>query len=247
MKIFYTLIFCWLTIFAFGQKLGPYTISSTGQSFQTEEVSLYVSIGEPINTMITDGEIAVSQGILQVLFSDAEPANPPCATINEGKLFFESCDDGQLYFFIKTADEKVYDPYFADGVNFPTDEEVDVKFGFIDATFESPCSVAEKAIIITCIEPLSVPTNIEESEPLYTQTFEVLPNPSQNTIKVLLNQYDQKNLMLRIFDYQGKTLLIKQQVKNEDVVDISSLVNGMYFMAITDEFQQTKTIKLIKQ
>jgi len=245
MRIFYTIIFCWLSIFCFGQKLGPYTISSTGQSFETEALSLYVSIGEPINTMISDGEVAVSQGILQVLFTQAEAANPPCATNVEGTLFFENCDDGQLFFFIRAADGTIYDPYYADGVSFVTEEEeVEVEFGFIDATFETPCSIAEKAIIITCIEQRVVSSNDEKD--LETQVFEILPNPSQNEIRLSLPNADRQNLMLQIFDLQGRELLRRTNVKHEDLVDISKFTNGIYHLSLSDEQLRRKTIKLVK-
>lgn len=247
MRIFYTTVFCWVSIFCFGQKLGPYTISSTGQSFETEEVSLYVSIGEPINTMISEEEITVSQGILQVIFTEVEAANPPCAATIDGTLFFENCDDGQLYFFIKTDDGKIYDPYYVDGVSFATEGEADVevKFGFIEATFETPCSIAEKAILITCIEQRVV-SSIEKSEVLENQLFEILPNPSQNTIKLFLQDYNRQNLTLQIFDLQGKELLNQANIKHDDLVDISSLANGIYHLSLSDKQQRRKTIKLVK-
>ncbi len=245
MRIFYTIIFCWFSSFCFGQKLGPYTISSTGQSFETEAFSLYVSIGEPINTMISDGGVAISQGILQVLFTEAEAANPPCATNVDGTLFFENCDDGELFFFIRTADGIIYDPYYAEGVSFVTDKEVEIEFGFIDATFETPCSIAEKAIIITCIEQRVI-SSTEDGEVIEAQLFEILPNPSQNTIKLSLPDYHQQNLTLQIFDLQGRELLKRTNVKHEDLVDISKLANGIYHLSLSDKKQRSKTIKLVK-
>lgn len=246
MRLLYTILFCSITVVIAAQKLGPYTISSTGQAFETDEVSLYVSIGEPINTMLSNGEISVSQGILQVIFEDAEPANEPCAVNTEGTLFFDNCDDGNLYFFVRTADGKIYDPYYASGVSFEHEEgEAKVNFGFIDADFATPCSVAEKAILITCIEPVIVSSNSTIlNEKLL---FQVHPNPSQNTIKLLLDKSLQQTFKLQIFNVQGKEVWSKSEVKNKDFLDISMLPAGVYHLSLTDDLQQRQTIKLVKQ
>lgn len=246
MRLSYILLFCLVTVTLTAQKLGPYTISSTGQAFESDEVDLYVSIGEPINTVLSDGEISVSQGILQVIFQNAEPANPLCATNTAGTLFFDNCDDGTLYFFIRTPDGKIYDPYYASGVGFEHEEgEVKVNFGFVDANFATPCSVAEKAILITCIEAEIVSSN---STILTEKTnFQVHPNPSKNTIKLLLDKPSRQIFKLQIFDLQGKEVWRKTEVINEDLVDISSLPAGIYHLLLTNDLQQRQTIKLVKQ
>ena len=247
MKFLQAILFCCLCGTAFAQKLGPYTISSAGQALENEEVMVYTSVGEPLNTMISDGELTISQGILQVVFTEAAPANLPCATDTRGTLFFDNCDDGTLFFFIRTEDGTIYDPYYVDGVSFEHEEgEAPVQFGFIEADFATPCSIAEKAILITCIDALEVSTSdglVSSFEPL----FKILPNPSAQQIQVVLQDQNIQQFNLRISDIQGKVILNQSNVQHEDLVDISAMPNGIYYLTLTNAEQQQKTLKLIKQ
>lgn len=77
------------------------------------------------------------------------PLTPNCSNY-EGTIFYELCDDGQEFYFIRTTDGKVYDPYFADDY-LPLEGQV-LNFDFVDAPFNTPCSIAEKAINVTCYE-----------------------------------------------------------------------------------------------
>lgn len=52
------------------QEIKSYVISSTGASIMGDSGALYLSIGEPMNTEIGDGEIMISQGFLQVSISE---------------------------------------------------------------------------------------------------------------------------------------------------------------------------------
>lgn len=51
---------------AFSQSISSYVITSTGSSIMSADGALYLSIGEPMSTEITDGEIMISQGFLNV-------------------------------------------------------------------------------------------------------------------------------------------------------------------------------------
>ena len=57
----------------YSQEIKSYVISSTGAAIMGEGGALYLSIGEPMNTEISGGEIMISQGFLQV--SIAEPSS----------------------------------------------------------------------------------------------------------------------------------------------------------------------------
>lgn len=64
------IILFWLSVLmatgAYGQSIGSYNISTVGKSAMNEDAGLYFAIGEPINTVIGDGEIVIAQGFLQV-------------------------------------------------------------------------------------------------------------------------------------------------------------------------------------
>lgn len=55
----------------FSQEIKSYVISSSGASIMGESGALYLSIGEPMNTEISDGDIMISQGFLQVSISES--------------------------------------------------------------------------------------------------------------------------------------------------------------------------------
>lgn len=48
------------------QEIRSYLISSAGASHMNENGALYISVGEPLNTEIQDGEIMISQGFLNM-------------------------------------------------------------------------------------------------------------------------------------------------------------------------------------
>ena len=51
---------------SYSQSIKSYVITSAGTSVMSSEGAIYLSIGEPINTELTDGEIMISQGFLNV-------------------------------------------------------------------------------------------------------------------------------------------------------------------------------------
>lgn len=71
---------------------------------------------------------------------------------HSGTIFFDQCADDRTYFLIRTEDGAIYDPYYINGISFDHYDGQPVRFDFRDADFVSPCSNADKAIFITCIE-----------------------------------------------------------------------------------------------
>jgi hypothetical protein len=97
----------------------------------------------------------VAKEIYIKVLTNCNPPTPTTTNCNTfGTFFFESCN-GSTYYFIKLDNGKVYDPYFASNINFePTYNGQRVKFGYKDTSYVSPCSQAEKAIQITCLEEI---------------------------------------------------------------------------------------------
>lgn len=62
------LVILGIMIYAIGysQSIKSYVITSAGTSISSPEGAIYLSIGEPMNTELTDGEIMISQGFLNV-------------------------------------------------------------------------------------------------------------------------------------------------------------------------------------
>jgi len=77
MKNYYILVFgILMALSATSQSIESYVITSTGASLMSSEGTLYISIGEPMNTEISDGEIMISQGFLNV----SVESQPPLST-----------------------------------------------------------------------------------------------------------------------------------------------------------------------
>jgi len=141
-------------IFAYGQT-APDLISCAGETFSNDEVTLYMSMGEAFNTEISNDNFTIHQGVLQSIDKAFINPNPDpvydCSNYS-GRFFYETCDDGQVFFFIRTDDGTILDPYYADWINFQHDADMKVHFDYIEEPNISACSIAEKAITITCIE-----------------------------------------------------------------------------------------------
>lgn len=58
-----------------GQSIDTYVISSTGDALMNENGSLYFTVGEPFNTEISNGEIMVSQGFLQITIKEGSTSS----------------------------------------------------------------------------------------------------------------------------------------------------------------------------
>lgn len=71
---------------------------------------------------------------------------------NSGTVFLRPCDNGQIFFFIQMEAGDLLDPYLDDGLAFDFVDGQRVNFDFIDASFASPCTIAQKAVTLTCIE-----------------------------------------------------------------------------------------------
>lgn len=155
MKFIYTFIFTILLLQLDAQQLGSHLISNGGAVMSNENCQLYSAVGEPMNTNISLNNETIQQGVMPSVFSGGmlDPNTADCAS-NNGLIFFEDCDDGVEYFFI-SSNGLTLDPYYDDGVSFSHLDGQRVNFAYVDADFESPCSFADKAVIVTCIEEAS--------------------------------------------------------------------------------------------
>ncbi len=120
----------------------------------------------PFGTPCINAERAINLSCVEIIETPEVSAN--CGS-NSGTIFFEECA-GIQYYFIRTTDGVVLDAYQAPGVNFQPAEGQVVNFDFYDATFETPCSQADRAAIITCIE-LGTPNS---SDPTVFEDFDFL-------------------------------------------------------------------------
>ena len=88
----------------------------------------------------------------QIMWACGDIPNTPDCSNYSGTIFFDECDDGTEYFFIETADGRILDPYYEVGIELNHSDGQNVNFDYREAGFQTPCSIAEQAITITCIE-----------------------------------------------------------------------------------------------
>ncbi len=75
--------------------------------------------------------------------------------------------------------------------------------------------------------------------------IEVYPNPASHTLNILLQTVPGANSKLYVMDLTGKTLRTVNLKKTIEILDISSLSNGLYILNFTDGVY-SKFIKFIK-
>ena len=157
-------------------ECGSYVLTTDNQ---------YITIGTsiPVGTTISfnfsyitheDGSCPTGQpnalfGEITCLEIISEPSN--CQ--HTGTIFFDNCDDGRIFYFLRMEDGRIVDPYFDETISFNPIDGQRIKFDFVDANFSSPCSIAEKAIILTCVEEIAE-SNLEGSIPENFEDYDVI-------------------------------------------------------------------------
>jgi len=96
---------------------------------------------------------AASQAVnITCITTNNDSPNAGNCNNNTGTFFFRNCDDGTPFVFIQTADGTIYDPYFDGNISYTPIQGQTVNFDFNPADFDTPCSIAEQAIVINCLE-----------------------------------------------------------------------------------------------
>ena len=96
---------------------------------------------------------AASQAVnITCITTNNDSPNAGNCNNNTGTFFFRNCDDGTPFVFIQTTDGTIYDPYFDGNISYTPIQGQTVNFDFNPADFDTPCSIAEQAIVINCLE-----------------------------------------------------------------------------------------------
>lgn len=78
-------------------------------------------------------------------------------------------------------------------------------------------------------------------------SINAFPNPTDKDITVLINGFEilTENPLLSINDANGKTVLTKQLNSNSNLVDLSELTRGTYYLYVNTQYNKM-TYKVIK-
>lgn len=125
---------------------------------------------------------------------------------NKGTIVYENCDDGTEFVFIKSTQGEIFDLYFAEGIDFLKYPNQQVQFDYAIADFESPCSIADLAIIVTCIEE----TSFSDDNDLGTLLFEKYP-----FLSTLVSPNDCQSVIIEEYDLGNYAFLFVQTDSNE--------------------------------
>ena len=73
--------------------------------------------------------------------------------------------------------------------------------------------------------------------------FKIFPNPSNGIYTITADA----NTTVEIFDIVGKSILVQKNNIGQTTLNLSQYAAGMYLAKITNQNNETKTVKLIKQ
>ena len=138
MKFLLTTIALFSLNFLSGQAMTDYVITFAGDAIMSGDGALYLTIGEPINTELTDGEIMIAQGFLQVSISSETVSTE--TPLEEQITVFPNPTAMELHFRLETnAADYGYRIYNVNGqvisqVNSMNDRFVDVS-SFVTGTY----------------------------------------------------------------------------------------------------------------
>lgn len=176
--------------------------------------------------------------------------NANCANYS-GSIFFEKCDDGRDFYFIRTSTGEVLDAYYAEGIDFLKYEGQKVNFDYELADFTTPCSIADKAVIITCIEENnSLSQSREQTISRENQVnFTLFPNPTEGQFTFQLRDKLEGSQQLQLVDLLGRTLYQQtiEPFTNSVELDLSAYQNGVYYVALYAKEKKVVMRKIVKQ
>jgi hypothetical protein len=72
------------------------------------------------------------------------------------------------------------------------------------------------------------------------------PNPTTDYLRLKIADNTTLNLTYQIYDINGKLLFNKKVEGSETTISMQGLVPGSYFLKVTDNKQEIKTFKIIK-
>jgi hypothetical protein len=103
------------------------------------------------------------------------------------------------------------------------------------------------APVITPTSTLSIttPTSVWQV-PKITEHVSISPNPTQNIIKVEIEDADFKEGTLSIYDLSGRLMLTKSILNKIGVIDVSHLANGEYICTIKSSENRIFVSKFVK-
>ena len=90
---------------------------------------------------------------------------------------------------------------------------------------------------------VTITSNVLSATSFDAGVFKIFPNPSNGIYTIIANA----NTTVEIFDIVGKSILVQKNNIGQTTLNLSQYTAGMYMAKITNQNNETKTLKLIKQ
>jgi len=92
---------------------------------------------------------------------------------------------------------------------------------------------------------ISVVTGIEEAKGISLEMV-VYPNPTSDFIRLIIENYDIKNLNYQLYNINGSLLLGKEIESQESYISMQTFAPASYFLKVFQDKRELKTFKIIK-
>ncbi len=92
---------------------------------------------------------------------------------------------------------------------------------------------------------ISIVTETEQAKNI-NLVFTVYPNPTVNSLMLNVGNYNKEKLSYQLYDISGKILENKKITDNETSISIENLARASYFLKVTNNDEEIKTFKIIK-
>ena len=92
---------------------------------------------------------------------------------------------------------------------------------------------------------ISAVTGIEKAKDISLEIV-VYPNPATDYVKLKVENYEIENLSYQLYNINGTLLENKKIEGNETSIVMRNLIQGTYFLKVTDKQKEIKTFKIIK-
>lgn len=100
---------------------------------------------------------------------------------------------------------------------------------------------------VLCSNTFSISyTYVGVAEQINFSDLKIYPNPVTDKLNITSENFEQHNFTLQIYNALGEVVFFKDNLNNENIIDLSGITPGLYFVKIQNATQQ-KTFKLIKK
>ncbi len=92
---------------------------------------------------------------------------------------------------------------------------------------------------------ISVVTGIEKAIDISLEIV-AFPNPATDYVKLKVENHETVNLHYQLYNINATPLENKKIESNETIIVLRDLIQGIYFLKVTDKQKEIKTFKIIK-